>query len=152
MNASTGSEKIVFCREAIAPRAPRRRASGFASPPASTLRALPMTICWFGQMTIHTLASHRDAHDDAEQQRESVELVQKSLSMYVSGSTKISRSPNATVAAAAQRNHHSARHVNLSSASLRATGIDLGEGGDLHEVEEPQKTDPHHRDDDMADP
>src|ERR1700753_3597536 len=36
--------------------------------------------------------------------------------------TAITSRPNRTVAAAAQRNHHSARHVSLSKALLRAAG------------------------------
>ena len=37
-------------------------------------------------------------------------------------STAMIKRPNTTVATAAQRNHHSARHVSLSSALLRAAG------------------------------
>src|SRR6185437_4820254 len=36
--------------------------------------------------------------------------------------TAITSRPNSTVAAAAQRNHHRARHVSLSNALLRAAG------------------------------
>ena len=55
MNTSSGSEKIVFCRDAIAAARPAAAALGSASPPACTLRALPITICCAGQITIHTL-------------------------------------------------------------------------------------------------
>ena len=55
MNTSSGSEKIVFCRDAIAPARAAAGALGSASPPPCTLRALAITICWFGQMIIHTL-------------------------------------------------------------------------------------------------
>ena len=55
MKKSTGIEKIVFWREAIATARAAAAALGLASPPAIRLRALAITICWFGQITSHTL-------------------------------------------------------------------------------------------------
>ena len=54
MKTSIGSEKIVFMRDARSARRPAAAASGSASPPACTLRALAMTFFWFGQITSHT--------------------------------------------------------------------------------------------------
>jgi len=57
MKKSIVNEKIVFWREAIAAFRPAAAASGSASPPASTLRALAITLRWFGQITSHTFAN-----------------------------------------------------------------------------------------------
>ena len=54
MKKSIGSEKIVFMRDASAARRPASAAFGSACPPASTFRALAMTIFWFRQMTPQT--------------------------------------------------------------------------------------------------
>ncbi len=57
MKNSIVNEKIVFWREASSALRPAAAAVGSASPPASTLRALAMTVRWFGQITSHTLAN-----------------------------------------------------------------------------------------------
>ena len=53
---------------------------------------------------------------------------------------------------AAHRNHHSARHVSLSNASLRAPGAELGERRRLDEVEEVEKPDPGDAGEDVQPP
>ena len=120
MNTSSGNEKIVFCREAIAPARAAAAAAGFASPPAFSVRALAITICWFGQMTSQTL------RNIARPKRMPIASVgpcgvwtQKSLPKVPFGAIPMMSRPNNTVAAADQRNHQSARHVSLSNASLR---------------------------------
>ena len=57
MKMSIGSEKIVFWRDAISARRPLAAASGFASPPACTLRALSITTFWLRQMIPHTFTN-----------------------------------------------------------------------------------------------
>ena len=55
MNQSMVIENSVLQREARAARLAAAGASGFASPPAATFSALPITIFWLRQITPHTL-------------------------------------------------------------------------------------------------
>ena len=153
MNTSTGSEKIVFCRDAIAPRRAAAGASGFASPPACTLRALPMTICWFGQMTIHTLAAITMPMMMPSSSVSPYVLVQKSLvHVRVRASTDDEEEPERDRGGRGPAEPPQRAPRELVERVVARAGIHLGEGGDLHEVEEPQQAHPHHADDDVADP
>ncbi len=120
MNTSSGSEKIVFWRDAIAPARAAAAAAGFASPPAFSVRALAITICWFGQITSHTLRNiTRPKRMPIASVGPAVLCTQKSLPKEPFGAIAMMSRPNTTVAAADQRNHQSARQVSLSNASLR---------------------------------
>ena len=57
MNHSMGIENSVLQREARAARLAAAGASGFASPPAATFSALPITTFWLRQMTPQTLTN-----------------------------------------------------------------------------------------------
>ena len=50
--------------------------------------------------------------------------------------------PSASVATAAQRNHHSARDASLSIGVVAGAGLHLGERRDLDEVEVVEQADP----------